>query len=785
MSRFHVPSNPRGWTEEGLCVGLSLLGSVAIFEVLNKPTPVASLVALLISAVVGFGAGWWIVHSRRPKRAVAVSAAVLVAVIVEAAVPTTWHHLLVDPTTWHRVASSLRVGADRTLLAACVLVSLAGASERVACGDRDRPGTVAHPALAVLPALVLVTWSAAAAPGLVSGLLCAGLIILGSLAVLVGDWPRHDTGADRDGALDRAERRRGLAVALLPPLGAFLAVVLSVSLSGALGTSRGGSINSSQESTVEALVTNVVGFASQDPKVVLFRASSKIPTYWQVAVLTRQVDGTWEVPSTLARVLEGKGVARTSGNRTESDVGVRSRMAANVTIVSYSGRLLPVPLGTAAVQGPWPTQMVGGAVVQQRPTTTGEQYSATASASATNQNGSLPPAEENTDAANGESEPVVSRNIPAAVQTMARQVVAGTDGQAAMVQQLVNWFRSGRFQYSTAAQPVSPHGSPVVVSFLTRTKVGNCQTFTDAFAMMAQSLGIPVRVAVGFTSGTRKPSGQSAVTGADAHTWPQVFVDPKSGWESVEPTPASSATAIAPTGVLGVGPRSTRTSPTLPKQSRQTPTSVASPTSRSTTPVPTSATPTVPNVSPESRPVAGVTQGVPALWLIVGAVALVGILVGVAAAVRRRRFRSRLEPPQAVVEAWRESDRSLARLGLGCPSGRTHLDHVRQLREAIVGLRWIGSESSQAERLGLEQLVSDVESLALLEREVRYGGRLVGDEEASAAWAAAGRVRRSLRYHRLGRAARGLVLARKAPGPNHSGTEPGAYASSGHGANRE
>ena len=150
-SRIHAPSNPRGWTDEGLCAGLSLLGSVAIFEVLDKPAPVASLVALLLSAAVGFGAGWWMVRSRHPKRAVAVSAVVLVAVIVEAAVPTTWHHLLVDPTTWHRVASSLRVGADRTLLAACVLVSLAGASERVAYGDRDRPGTVAHPALAVSP----------------------------------------------------------------------------------------------------------------------------------------------------------------------------------------------------------------------------------------------------------------------------------------------------------------------------------------------------------------------------------------------------------------------------------------------------------------------------------------------------------------------------------------------------------------------------------------------------------------------------------------------------------
>ena len=98
--------------------------------------------------------------------------------------------------------------------------------------------------------------------------------------------------------------------------------------------------------------------------------------------------------------------------------------------------------------------------MQQRPTTTGEQYSATASALGDQSKRFAAAAEENTDAANGESEPVVSRTIPADVQTMARQVVAGTDGQAAMVQQLVNWFRSGRFQYSTAAQPVSPRRIP-------------------------------------------------------------------------------------------------------------------------------------------------------------------------------------------------------------------------------------------------------------------------------------------------------------------------------------
>ena len=122
----------------------------------------------------------------------------LVAVIIEAAVPATWHHLLVDPNTWHRVASSLRAPTERTLLAACVLVGLAGASDRVALGDRDRPGSIGHPALAVLPALILVTWSAAAAPGVVSGALCGGLIVLGGSLILFGDPVVQDSDADPD-----------------------------------------------------------------------------------------------------------------------------------------------------------------------------------------------------------------------------------------------------------------------------------------------------------------------------------------------------------------------------------------------------------------------------------------------------------------------------------------------------------------------------------------------------------------------------------------------------------
>jgi transglutaminase-like putative cysteine protease len=777
---MHFPSSSRAWVDEGLCAGLSFLGSIAIFELLDKPDASATLVALLISAAVGSGAGRWIVRSLYPERAVVVSAAVLIALIIEAGVPAAWHHLLVDPNTWHRVASSLRAPTERTLLAACVLVGLAGAAERVAFGDRDRAGSIGHPALAVLPALILVTWSAAAAPSVVSGALCGALIVLGGSLIFFGDPVVQQSNVDSVGT-HRGSRRRGITAALLSPLAAFLVVVLSVSVSGAIGTRGSRSSDSSDAPTTEALVTNVVGFAAQDPNVVLFRAHSETPTYWQVAVLTRQTGGTWEVSPELGRVLAGKESASSGGDGSDASVGSHSNVTASVTIASYRGRVLPVPLGTTAVQGPWPTRSVDDAVVQQGPTALGEQYVTRGSVSVLGQEGtSAGPTHDVSSPLIGKPAPASAGSIPAEVQLMARQVAAGSDDQAEMVQRLVNWFRSGRFQYSTGAQPATPRGTAPVVAFLTRTKVGNCQTFTDAFAMMAQSLGIPVRVAVGFTSGTREPSGETVVTGADAHTWPEVFGGPNSGWESVEPTPPSNVTAIVPPNVRGVAPVPTNTPTTLPAQ---TPTSEASPTRPATSPAPNPVTPTAANVPPERQPARGNADEAPVLWILLACAVLGGVLFALVLWVRRKTSRGHVGPRQAVLEAWRESDRSLARIGLGCPRSRTPLDHAHRLRDAMFGLPDTEWKFAQSDRLGLEQLVSDIESLALLEREARYGDRPPGERAAITARAAAERVRRSLRYHHLGRAVRGLNLTTRSPGQGPGGTDWGAYASSGRGAN--
>ncbi len=76
-----------------------------------------------------------------------------------------------------------------------------------------------------------------------------------------------------------------------------------------------------------------------------------------------------------------------------------------------------------------------------------------------------------------------------------------------------------------------------LVTFLTKSQEGFCQQFASAMAVMLRSIGIPARVAVGFTNGTFDPLSQTwRVSTDDAHAWVDVPF-PGYGWLSFEPTP--------------------------------------------------------------------------------------------------------------------------------------------------------------------------------------------------------------------------------------------------------
>jgi hypothetical protein len=98
---------------------------------------------------------------------------------------------------------------------------------------------------------------------------------------------------------------------------------------------------------------------------------------------------------------------------------------------------------------------------------------------------------------------------------------------------LESWFRQrGGFTYDE--QPPKAAGPPLV-AFVTDTKAGYCQHYAGAMTVMLRMLGIPARVAVGFTSGTRD-DGKWVVTDRDAHAWVEAWFAGV-GWVPFDPTP--------------------------------------------------------------------------------------------------------------------------------------------------------------------------------------------------------------------------------------------------------
>src|SRR4029453_9095297 len=93
----------------------------------------------------------------------------------------------------------------------------------------------------------------------------------------------------------------------------------------------------------------------------------------------------------------------------------------------------------------------------------------------------------------------------------------------------------GPFSYDEHPQQV--RGMPPLVAFVTRTHSGYCQHFAGAMALMLRYLGIPARVAAGFTSGAYDADRATwRVNDRNAHTWVEVWFDDY-GWLPFDPTP--------------------------------------------------------------------------------------------------------------------------------------------------------------------------------------------------------------------------------------------------------
>ena len=243
-------------------------------------------------------------------------------------------------------------------------------------------------------------------------------------------------------------------------------------------------------------------------------------------------------------------------------------------------------------------------------------------------------------------------DYPPELVTLANEVTKDATNEFDRARALQDWFQN-TFVYDLGV----PSGQTTndIRGFI-ESKRGYCEQFSATYAAFARSLGIPARVAEGFTSGVLKDDGLYHVQALHAHAWPEVFFEGV-GWLAFEPTPGrGNPTAATYTGVA-------------PQQAGETSPPVA--TTVVTTTIPRAAvspSTTTPFRIPKEATATEVVKAKPSLWKRYHTVLLGLIVLAVLAAYpfvlsrieqarwSRRRKRARYQADQLAVSWQRTTD---------------------------------------------------------------------------------------------------------------------------------
>lgn len=233
--------------------------------------------------------------------------------------------------------------------------------------------------------------------------------------------------------------------------------------------------------------------------------------------------------------------------------------------------------------------------------------------------------------------------VDPAVAALADQVTAGADSPFDATLALHTFLTSPGNGFSYELETAPGSSGDALVDFLFDGRAGYCEQYASAMAIMLRTLGIPARVAVGFTPGIT--SGDSRlITTADAHAWVEAWF-PGAGWLPFDPTPLSDGRTVVPSYVTE---GSIPTSAVPPQTAQEVPTpaaDTAADTDAGATPGGAGA--------PESGPGALLAVGAVAVPLLAALTTLAPVVVR--SARRRRRLRlAAAGGPDAAGAAWEE-----------------------------------------------------------------------------------------------------------------------------------
>jgi len=123
----------------------------------------------------------------------------------------------------------------------------------------------------------------------------------------------------------------------------------------------------------------------------------------------------------------------------------------------------------------------------------------------------------------------------AALKRIADQVTAGQTTEFDKVNALAAWLSGPAFIYNSAAPPVN--SAATLLKFLTTGHAGVCVQSAWAMTVLTRLLGIPARMAGGYTGGAPLSESRYVVKTDDAHAWAEVYFSGY-GWIKFEATPS-------------------------------------------------------------------------------------------------------------------------------------------------------------------------------------------------------------------------------------------------------
>lgn len=464
------------------------------------------------------------------------------------------------------------------------------------------------------------------------------------------DWGHHLTdlgrratrvdAASRGNGLSSAGRRTGLGAVACAVVVPFFVPTLSPHLFGQRGAGPGGS-GSSDVTVANPMLDlrrNLTG--QSDAVLVRVTDASDPPTYLRLTALDKLTPKGW-APGKRGPDTEPVDASLPEAPGTAPGV-IQSSISAKVTLTDrFHSHWLPVIYAprTVAVDGPWLVDRSTLDVLAGREGLDGAGVTYSFRAAVPE-----PSPEQLRNAPNPSKDvrPMLSvpSSLPDSVAERARQVTQGQGSDFDKALALQRWFRSeGGFEYDLSSHS---DGSALetIADFVDDDRTGYCEQFSGAMAIMARTLDIPARVAVGFLRPERTGKENFVFRGTDMHAWPELYFEGV-GWVRFEPTPGGAGYAPARFSSIDVPEGSSSSSPLHEPQRNRQPKDLRD--------VPGTAVGGSDNT----------TGGSGSPWTGIGVGAVVALLVlfiplAARTAVSRRRWRRSVTDSDLVEAAWAE-----------------------------------------------------------------------------------------------------------------------------------